>query len=129
MSESAPATGNGEQLFEAFLNQHDDKAWREIVTELLPSIHPVDQAATEIWFYFFPLSILTALQQAADPERLKTKLSLSGNFLLKDQIDSSHPFLYGHRYWPQVKKAVSDLAASATAPSSLDLATQLAAVA
>jgi ferredoxin len=125
MSESAPARGTGEQLFEAFLNQHDDKAWRDVVADLLPSIHPVDQAATEIWFYFFPLSILRALQQAVDQERLKTKLSLSGNFLLKDQIDSSHQFLYGHRYWPQVKTAVSEIAASASPPASLDLATQI----
>ena len=126
MSESATATGSsGEPLFEAFLNQHDDKAWSEIVDTLLPSIHEVDRTATEIWFYFFPLAILRALEQAEDPERLKTKLSLAGNYLLRDQVDSSHQFLYGHRYWPQVKAAVSQLAASANAPASLDLATQI----
>jgi ferredoxin len=31
---------------------------------------------------------------------------MQGNYRLKDQIDSSHAFLYGHRYWPEVKNAV-----------------------
>jgi ferredoxin len=130
MSESATAPGSsGEPLFEAFLNRHDDKAWREIVNNLLPSIHEVDRIATEIWFYFFPLALLRTLQQADDPEQLAKKLSLAGEFLLKDQIDSSHEFLYGHRYWPQVKAAVSELAGSTNAPASLDLATQIRSVA
>lgn len=130
MTESATATGSsGEPLFEAFLNRHDDKAWREIVHSLLPSIHEVDRTATEIWFYFFPRALLRALQQANDPAQLARKLSLAGSFLLKDQIDSSHEFLYGHRYWPQVKAAVSELAASTNAPASLDLAAQVRGVA
>lgn len=124
MSESAQGS-SGEPLFEAFLNRHDDDAWRDIIRTLLPSIHEVDRTATEIWFYFFPLALLRALQQAEDPARLARKLSLVGNYLLKDQIDSSHEFLYGHRYWPQVKTAVSDFAASTNAPASLDLATQI----
>ena len=126
MSESATATGsNGDPLFEAFLNKHDDKAWREIVHTLLPSIHEVDRSATEIWFYFFPLALLRALRNAEDPEQLARRLSLQGKYLLKDQIDSSHEFFYGHRYWPQVKAAVSELASSTKAPASLDLATQI----
>jgi ferredoxin len=130
MSESATAPGSsGEPLFEAFLNRHDENAWREIVHTLLPSTHEVDRTATEIWFYFFPLALLRALQQADDPEQLARKLSLEGKYLLKDQIDSSHEFLYGHRYWPQVKAAVSELAASTQAPASLDLATQIRGVA
>jgi len=126
MSESATAAGgSGEPLFEAFLNKHDDDAWREIVHTLLPSIHEVDRTATEIWFYFFPLALLRALRQSAEPGQLAKKLSLDGKYLLKDQIDSSHAFLYGHRYWPQMKKAVSELAASTKAPASLDLAAQI----
>ena len=107
MGELGAATGSsGESLFEAFLNRHDDKAWREIVNALLPSIHEVDRTATEIWFCFFPLALLRALEQADDPEQLARRLSLEGTFLLKDQIDSSHEFLYGHRYWAPVKAAV-----------------------
>ena len=123
MSDSAATTRTeGEPLFEAFLNRHDHTAWREIVDSLLPAIHEVDRDATQIWFYFFPLALLRAFQQSEDPERLKRKLSVAGKFLLADQIDSSHDFLYGHRYWPHVKSAVSELAASAN-PASLDLAT------
>jgi ferredoxin len=130
MSESATATGsNGEPLFEAFLNRHDNGAWREIIRDLLPSIHEVDRTATEIWFYFFPLALLRSLQQAEDPGQLVKRLSLFGDYLLEDQVDSSHAFLYGHRYWPQVKAAVIELAASQNAPASLDLATQIRTVA
>ncbi len=130
MGELGAATGSsGESLFEAFLNRHDDRAWREIVNALLPSIHEVDRTATEIWFYFFPLALLRTLEQADDLDQLARRLSLEGTFLLKDQIDSSHEFLYGHRYWAPVKAAVSELAASTNAPASLDLATQIRGVA
>ena len=126
MSESGAVMGsNAESLFEAFLNQHDDQSWRSIINELLPLIHEVDRAATQIWFSFFPLTLSRALQQAEDSERLARKLSLDGKYLLKDQIDSSHEFLYGHRYWPLVKAAVSELAASTVPQESLDLATQI----
>lgn len=110
-------------LFEAFLNQHDQKAWEQIIATLLPSIHEVDRTATEIWFAFFPRA--RAWQQAAEPVELAATLQLRGKYLLKDQIDSSHQFLYGHRCWPDVKNAVIEYAASATAPSSLDLADQV----
>ncbi|MFY9608555.1 MAG: 2Fe-2S iron-sulfur cluster-binding protein [Blastocatellia bacterium] len=112
-------------MFEAFLNRHDEQAWDEVIRALEPSIHEVDQAATRIWFYFFPLSLARALQQAEDPEQLARKLLLKGRYLLKDQINSSHKFLYGHRYWPEAKSAVATLAASSGAPASLDLAAQI----
>ena len=118
-------SSNGESLFEAFLNKHDDSAWSEIIQKLLPSIHDVDKTATQVWFYFFPLALLRALQQAEDPQALIRKLALQGNYYLKDQIDSSHEFIYGTRYWPQVKAALTEYAASASGPSSLDLATQI----
>ena len=31
---------------------------------------------------------------------------MQGDFELCDQIDTSHPFLYGHRYWKTVKAAI-----------------------
>jgi ferredoxin len=31
-----------------------------------------------------------------------------GNWRLAEQVDSSHRFLYGHRYWPQVKTAIQN---------------------
>ena len=31
---------------------------------------------------------------------------MNGKYLLSDLADTSHNFLYGHRYWPAIKKAV-----------------------
>jgi ferredoxin len=116
---------NNETLFHAFLNQHDDMMWKRVITELLPSIHPVDQAATRIWFSFFPLRLLRALQNSSDPERTAGELLLSGKYRLEDQVDISANFLYGHRYWPEVKRALLEYAAAATAPASLSLSQQI----
>ena len=126
MSTSSTAmSNNGEPLFEAFLNKHDEHAWKDVVRSLEPHIHEVDRTATQIWFHFFPLSVARALQQADDSEQLARKLILKGRYFLKDQIDSSHQFLYGTRFWPEVKSAVAALAASTSAPASLDLAAQI----
>jgi ferredoxin len=97
---------NTETPFEKFLNQHDEEAWSATLATLLRSIHEVDRNATQIWFSFYPLSLCRALQQAADRDKLVQQLLLQGDFDLKDQIDRSHKFLYGHRFWPQVKSAV-----------------------
>jgi ferredoxin len=103
---------SGQTPFETFLNEHDDEAWLGIVTTLLRSIHEVDKSATQIWFAFYPVRLCKALQAAQDPERLAQQLLLQGQYYLNDQIDSSHTFLYGHRYWPQVKRAIADHAAA-----------------
>ena len=39
-------------LFQAFLEQHEQRAWDEAIRRLLPAIHEVDRAAVEIWFLF-----------------------------------------------------------------------------
>jgi ferredoxin len=96
--------------FENYLNQQDEEAWSATLTALLRSIHEVDRNATQIWFSFYPLSLFQALEQAADPEQLAQQLLMQGNYRLKDQIDSSHTFLYGHRFWPEVKTAVQNYA-------------------
>jgi ferredoxin len=97
--------------FENFLNRYDEEAWAATLTTLLRSIHEVDKAATQIWFAFYPLSLHRALKQSSDPEKLAKELLLQGNYYLRDQIDTSHKFLYGHRYWPAVKRAVEEHAA------------------
>src|ERR1043165_1779412 len=98
--------------FETFLKQHDEEAWSATLTTLLRSIHEVDRNATQIWFAFYPLSLFQALEQSDDPETLAQRLLLQGKYYLKDQTDSSHTFLYGHRYWPDVKAAVQNHAHS-----------------
>ena len=96
--------------FETYLNQQDEEAWSATLTALLRSIHEVDRNATQIWFSFYPLSLFQALEQAEDPEQLAQQLLMQGNYRLQDQIDSSHTFLYGHRFWPEVKTAVQKYA-------------------
>jgi ferredoxin len=95
-----------ETPFENFLNKCDEKTWSATIAALLPSIHEIDKSATQIWFRFYPLGLFLALTEAEETEKLAGELLLQGNYYLKDQIDSSHKFLYGHRYWPQIKQAV-----------------------
>ena len=109
-------------MFQSFLKQHDAAAWKRTIDALLPQMHEVDRSATQIWFHFFPLELADAISEAADLRQLALTLRLEGNFRLSDQVDSSHWFLYGHRYWPQVKAAIVTRAESMAAPSSLELA-------
>lgn len=122
-------SSHSETRFENFLNQQDEEAWSGAIQTLLRSMHEVDKAATQIWFAFYPLSLYRALEQAEDPAALARKLLLQGQYSLKEQIDSSHHFLYGHRFWPEVKKAAVEHAASFGAVADADLAEQITGVA
>ena len=115
--------------FERFLNNHDEEAWSSVLTTLLRSIHEVDKTATQIWFAFYPLSLFRALRQCDDPEKLARRLLLQGNYYLRDQIDSSHKFLYGHRHWVEVKRAVEEHASSFNAARTAFLPDQILEVA
>src|SRR6266699_6761745 len=115
--------------FEEFLNKHGEEAWSAVLTTLLRSVHEVDKTALQIWFAFYPLSLFQALQQADDPEKLSRQLLLQGKFWLKDQIDTSHKFLYGHRYWPKIKQAVAEHASSFKEATAGTLADQILQVA
>jgi len=107
-----------QNAFLSFLYQRDDADWKKVVNELQWAIHPVDQRATRIWFAFFPVKLHRALADSTDPEETAKKLLLKGKYRLDDRIDSSAEFLYGHRYWPDVRRAVAEYAAIAnsTAP-------------
>ena len=111
--------------FEQFLGRQSEEAWAATLTTLLRSIHEVDKNATQIWFAFYPLSLFTALQQAEDKDELAKQLLMKGHYELKDQIDSSHTFLYGHRYWPPVKKAVETFVESYDAADNVQLSDQI----
>jgi ferredoxin len=100
-----------ETVFENFLQQQDETDWAHALDALLPAIHEVDRNATSIWFAFFPLALARAFEQSDDPEKLAQTLLMQGKYRLADQIDTSHTFFYGHRYWPEVKRAVAALVA------------------
>jgi ferredoxin len=120
---------NTETPFETFLKQHDEEAWSATLATLLRSIHEVDRNATQIWFAFYPLPLDRALAQADDREKLMQQLLLQGDYELSNQIDSSHRFLYGHRFWPQVKKAVEQHVDAFNQTLRASLADQILAVA
>lgn len=111
--------------FETFLRGHDEEAWARVVADIVPHAHEVDRSAVQIWFRFFPLALHDAFERAADPARLAQELEMQGTFLLKEQVDSSHTFLYGHRFWPEVKREAVRLAESEDAPANLVLASQI----
>src|SRR4029453_18626904 len=115
--------------FETYLSQQSEESWAGTLTTLLRSIHEVDKTATQIWFSFYPLSLFHAFEGATDPERLAAQLLIQGTYRLKYQIDSSHKFLYGHRYWPEVKKAVAAFAANFSAGDAAELSGQILKVA
>jgi ferredoxin len=97
-----------ETSFERFLNRQDEEAWGAAMATLLRSIHEVDRNATQIWFAFYPLQLFKVLTQSDDRETLAQQLLLQGDYELKNQVDTSHAFLYGHRFWPAVKEAVNE---------------------
>jgi hypothetical protein len=99
---------NPKTAFETYLSEQNEEAWSAALATLLRSIHEVDRAATQIWFAFYPLSLFRALEATEDRAKLAHDLLLQGDYELKNQIDSSHHFLYGHRFWPQVKRAVEE---------------------
>ena len=120
---------NHETAFETFLNQQNEEAWGAAIATLLRSVHEVDRNATQIWFAFYPLSLFLALAAADDREKLAQQLLLQGDYELEHQIDTSHRFLYGHRFWPRIKQAVTAHADAFSENTAAPLADQIIAVA
>ncbi len=92
--------------FVSFLQEHNQQTWNEVLSSLVPSIHPVDQTASRIWFAFWPLELKDTLGESRGPEEMARVMDLEGKWQLDEQIDESVDFLYGSRYWPVVKKAM-----------------------
>jgi len=101
---------------QTFLANHTEADWLAAVDELLPHIHEVDREAVQIWFRFYPLDLVNYINTAEDGEAALTGLAFKGNIGLRDQIDTSHHFLYGHRFWPKVKGKIEKLAAESSPP-------------
>ncbi len=92
--------------FETYLQKFSEAEWQNAIAVLSPSIHKVDRNAAAIWFRFYPLSLFQYLSDAPNVDEAKQKFAMLGSFGLEDRIDTSHAFLYGHRYWKAVKEAI-----------------------
>lgn len=92
--------------FTEYLNQFSEQEWFATVEKLLPEIHEVDRNAIQIWFRFYPLSLFRFLEMAENREEAIRKFAIQGDFELKNQIDSSHKFIFGHRFWKETKAAI-----------------------
>lgn len=107
------------------LIRYDAPDWARAVETLSAAILEIDRDATRIWFAFFPLDLFLALEAAEDQAAATRRFGLMGKWRLGDQVDSSHRFLFAHRYWPQVKSAIQN----ASPPFPDDLAAVTTAVA
>jgi len=96
-----------ENGFDLFLGQLGEEEWNDTLSRILPSIHPVDQAGTQIWFGFWPLKLARLLRDSSDLKETARELLLDGNYRLEEQLDASVTFLYGSLYWTQVKQALA----------------------
>lgn len=91
---------------ETYLAKFDEPQWLAMVEQLLPEIHEVDRNAVQIWFRFYPLSLHRYIETAENRDETLQGLAMLGDFELRNQVDTSHHFLYGHRYWKTVKAAI-----------------------
>lgn len=114
--------------YEKCLRIIGEKEWLEAVDSLATSIHEVDRDATAIWFRFYPLGLRQYLANAEDKAKEVQKFVIQGDFELTDQIDVSHSFLYGHRYWKDVKTEIKHRA-EAFSGDSLEIAAEARSIA
>ena len=90
---------------EEFIAEITQDQWDSLAVQAAPRIHEVDRQATRIWYSFWPLKLTTLLQEG-DREAVIRDYRLRGEFELGEQIDSAISFLYGAKYWPQVKAEI-----------------------
>ncbi|QQS41146.1 MAG: (2Fe-2S)-binding protein [Acidobacteriota bacterium] len=92
--------------YETALARPAENDWADALERVSGSVHEVDRNAVRIWFRFFPISLREYILSAEDRDATLHGLAMQGNWDLSEQIDTSHTFLYGTRFWPAVKKAV-----------------------
>src|SRR5436305_7676784 len=93
---------------ENYLAKFSEPEWLSALDGLAPAIHPVDRNATQVWFRFFPLEFRRFVENQPDEAEVRRSLGLLGDYDLAEQIDTSHRFLYGHRYWKTVKEEIEN---------------------
>ena len=87
------------------LNTFSEADWLAAVDQLRECVHEVDRVALQVWFRFYPLELKRYLDEADRDEAVRG-LVLQGKFEINAMIDTSHHFLYGHRYWKTVKAII-----------------------
>src|SRR5262245_52733481 len=95
-----------ETALEKYLSPFSESDWLSAVGLISPEIHPVDRNATQIWFRFYPLEFRRFVEKVGDESEARRSLGLLGEYDLAEQVDTSHKFLYGHRFWKVVKAAL-----------------------
>lgn len=115
---------NYSTVFEKHLNKFTEDQWQETLSRLLPEIHEVDRIAAQTWFHFYPLSLFRYLAKAENLEEALHGFAMQGDYALKTQVDTSHNFLWGHRFWADVKHAIIERTISFEA-SQMDLGNEI----
>ena len=83
------------------LEKFSESDWLAAVESVTPDIHEVDRNAVQIWFRFYPLDLIRFLEGSDDVAEAMKGIVMEGDFGVLDKIDTSHRFMYGHRFWPQ----------------------------
>jgi len=95
---------------ERYLSVHTHAEWLVAIADLRASMHEVDQRATAIWCYQWPVDVARVVATASDRSAVVRDMWLQGRFDLSEQVDTSHRFLYGHRFWALVKQTILESA-------------------
>lgn len=88
----------------------EESEWFAALDSLIDLVHPVDQEAVRVWYFFWPLKLTQSLKDSSDPVKTAQDLLLYGDFQLSRVLHDSVGFLYGARWWTEVCRAVLQFA-------------------
>src|SRR5215217_6332598 len=94
--------------FESWLNSFSENDWLSAIESIINEVHEVDRNGVRIWMRFFPLELHRFLQSSEDPAEARRRFLIDGSYDLRGQVDTSHHFLYGHRFWRLVKESIAE---------------------
>jgi len=106
---------------EAHLGSTTDADWLRVLGTLTGDIHPVDREAARIWLAFHPIVLSQAARKAADRAVFERRYVIEGRYRLEELVSTSHWFLYGHRFWPAIVRALETVSRSSAPGESADL--------
>ena len=106
-----------QNTFLSLLYRLDDADWKKVVDGAVGDSSSRQPGHAHL-VRILPGQTPPGVGQFAEPAETERRLLLKGKYSLADQVDSSAEFMYGHRYWPNVKRAVAEHAVTAisTAP-------------